>query len=174
MTHTSSIRHEYEKKGVAQYYLEHGNEYINPHYHDIHAAITKWRNLFENKSIIDLCAGSGEVSTSLKSIAQSIEGIDPFTYQSYQRNTRLKCHQHDFKRLAFEGFPVKADMIVCSYAIHLCPESMIHQLTWQMTNVCNELIILSPHKSFRIPDPFQLVVYDKIGKCRLFHYQKHD
>ena len=141
----SSIREGYIELGVDNFYKLHSNDYQNPHKIIIQKLLLyakeNW-NLGEN--ILDLCCGSGEVSEIF--LDRNIVGCDTYTYTLYENKTKNKCYNKTFQDIVSNGLENNYDTIVCSFALHLCPESMLPILLYQLSLKCNKLIILTPHK----------------------------
>lgn len=38
------------------------------------------------------------------------------------------------------------DTVICSFALHLCEESMLPMLLWKLKEITSTLIVISPHK----------------------------
>ena len=62
-------------------------------------------------------------------------------------NTGCECDKYSFMDIlgdCYEGR--KFDCIICSYAMHLVKESLLHDFCNKLTEIGNKLIIISPHK----------------------------
>lgn len=138
------IRTQYENHGVDGFYSKFGNGYINPHFDNIKNAleiITVTWELNIGHSL-DLCAGGGEIT----SLLDCSEGCDPYTYELYVNNTGKSCLKYSFDDI-FDGKLTNTyDTIVCSYALHLADKSKLPQIVYQLSCVCNNLLIISPTK----------------------------
>jgi 2-polyprenyl-3-methyl-5-hydroxy-6-metoxy-1,4-benzoquinol methylase len=144
-----SIRGEYEEHGVEGYYEKYGNEYHNPHADKLQVAmdwvIDNW-SLNLNK-VLDLAAGSGEITKILQQHGyDNVDGIDPYTCDLYRTETNKECLNMSFDDIRKNGLGEKYDTIVCSYALHLYDTSKLPTLVWQLSRMCDNLILLSPHK----------------------------
>ena len=173
----NSIRNEYSKIGVTEFYKKYGDTYSNPHEKTIHKHLLLILNQFnKNDKILDLCCGSGEVSLFLYNKGfNNISGIDPYTKQNYIDRTGLKCSGMDFSDLSTKGLTEQYNTIICSFAMHLCPKSYLPNLLYQLSLVTHNLIIISPHKKPEINHYFTLSktqyidnVYLKIYNSELF------
>lgn len=139
-----SIREYYEELGSDEFYKLHCNDYNNPHYDTIKKIINEIKPFIGN-NVCDLCCGGGEISKCLPD--KNILGVDPFTYELYEKNTKNKCLRLTFKDIANGKLTDKKfDTIICSYALHLCEESMLSIVLWQLRQSTDKLIIISPHK----------------------------
>lgn len=145
-----SIRESYQEQGVQSFYSQYGNNYSNPHENTIHKHL---KNLIQkehisgNNSVLDLCCGSGEVTRFL--IGQginNIEGIDPFTSKIYKNRTKKNCFELNFSEIAQGEMQKKYDIIICSFAMHLCDTSLLPSLLFRLALNSKKLIIISPHK----------------------------
>lgn len=140
-----AIRTCYERMGVDNYYITHKDSYTNPHENIIRELLLYARKNWEVKGdLLDLCCGGGEVSNVF--LDENIEGIDPYTYELYTKNTKKPCKKLSFKDIVESGLDKRYDTIICSFAMHLCEESMLPMLLFRLSEVSNRLIILSPHK----------------------------
>ena len=140
-----SIRNGYEELGVDNFYVIHKNDYKNPHEQIIDQLLVFAKNNWNlGDNLLDLCCGSGEVSRIFYD--KNIEGIDPYTFQLYEELTKRPCKNLSFKDIVEKGLDSKYDTIICSFAMHLCEESMLPMLLWRLGEVSNKLLILTPHK----------------------------
>lgn len=144
------IRNEYVKKGVDGFYRENASTYENPHEAIIHSHLIHLeRNGFiKNTSLLDLCCGTGQVSNFLKKRGyRKISGCDPYTNLEYTKRTGLKAFNFDFMKIscgALKG--QKYDYVICSFALHLCPISILPNVLYALSEVAEKLIVISPHK----------------------------
>lgn len=152
----NGIRNQYERQGVEGFYQTCGNQYQNPHEHIIRTLLNCHYQESPTCRVLDLCCGSGEVTRALSHCCASIQGLDPFTYQLYEKSTGNTCYVMDFKAIACEALPVSFDVIICSFALHLCEENLLPQVLYQLAIHCKKLIILTPHKRPEIPLFFTL------------------
>lgn len=170
-----SIREQYEKLGVERYYREHSNTYRNPHLEIIHKLL---ETQSPGKTVLDLCCGSGEVTSYLQENNPSlhITGNDPYTYESYMRNTNAPCTRFDFKAIAQGALSqFKFDMIICSFALHLCPVSLLPTVLYQLSLVSNTLVVITPHKKPEVPETFWYQVQERlVEKVRMRTYSLRD
>lgn len=161
-----AIRTMYSKMGVENFYKEYGNKYENPHSEIINQLL---KDINVGDSILDLCCGSGEVTKNFMN--KNIIGCDPYTYNLYEKNTGKKALKFTFKEIALgslEGF--KFDTIICSFAMHLCEQSMLNQVLFQLTQISKKLIIITPHKKPEINNFWKLEKEIILNKVRLREY----
>jgi len=141
----ASIRGYYESLGVDRYYAIHGSEYRNPHEQQVRTLLqqAEEEGLIGNK-VLDLCCGSGEVTCALP--GHDITGVDPYTSEAYRKRTGKECLPLSFLDIAQGRLQGQWDTIVCSFALHLCPESLLPQVLWQLRQVATTLVVITPHK----------------------------
>lgn len=149
-----SIRLQYASMGIDEYYKNHAREYVNPHLSIIHSHLTNhFKTGDRNQAILDLCCGGGEVTSFLSELGyNNIIGCDPFTHEVYRENTGLECLTQDFKSLAASGLDKRFDTVVCSFAMHLCPPSMLPMVLYNLSTICDKLLIITPNKKPFIRD----------------------
>ncbi|HQY88433.1 MAG TPA: hypothetical protein PK402_07230 [Tepidisphaeraceae bacterium] len=136
-------------KGVAEHYRRHGADYHNPHTAIIDRSLRKvvvdWN--LDLSNVLDLAAGSGEVSSTLISLGARISAIDPFTFDAYEKQIGQPCERFTFEEIAQGSLSGRSySMIVCSFALHLCPDSILPSCCIALSQVSPTLLILSPHK----------------------------
>ena len=147
------------KEGVDLYYTDNGSAYINPHevfmkpvLKDI---IDSWiKPLYPEQdlspiTVFDLACGSGEAALVFQEAgAKHITGCDPYTFEAFTKRTGLPVRKDTFLDISKGslGLTKTYDVIVCSYALHLAPVSLMSQLCLSMALVAEYLFIVSPHK----------------------------
>ena len=152
--HDKSIRREYETHGVEEFYRDRGERYRNPHEPQIRRSIAiaaRDCNL-DLSHVLDLAAGSGEVTLELRELgAKKIDAIDPFTHEAYLHRTGLVASRETFEQIA-EGALARRNysLIICSFALHLLEQSRLPQVALQLSLVGDAMLILTPHKRPRI------------------------
>lgn len=144
----NSVRAGYEELGIEGYYRKHCKDYSNPHISIIKELIDESNCIqYLGNNILDLCCGGGEITNILKDNNFNIEGLDPYTAPAYKKNTGKECLVYDFKDIVQGALQNRRyDTIICSYAMHLCEESMLNNLLYQLSLIANTLIIITPHK----------------------------
>ena len=144
----NSVRAGYEELGIEGYYKLHSEDYNNPHINEIEYLIKESKCIqYIGKNILDLCCGSGEITNILKNYEFNIDGLDPYTAPAYIKNTGKECLIYSFKDIVQGALKNKSyDTIICSYAMHLCEESMLNNLLYQLSLIADTLIIITPHK----------------------------
>lgn len=173
-TTMDKIRLEYEKFGVDDYYKNNALIYSNPHKEIIANNLKEIMpnlNLSKNLRILDLCAGSGEITEFLiKNGFKNIIGSDPYIKDLYIKNTGKECFEFTFKEIATGKLKQEYDVIFCSFALHLAEESMLPQILYNLSLITRKLIIISPHKKPAIKDFFTLSseFYKNKVRTRLF------
>ncbi len=160
-----NFRKNYQEYGIENFYKKFSKNYINPHEPKINRAI---KFIVENwdmdlYKILDLAAGSGEVTRSLMEMGyNAIEGADPFTFLLYEKKTGKICHKISFDNILLGKFKKKYSTIICSFALHLADESKLPMIIWNLSIMTKNLIILSPHKKPIIKENWGLNLYKKI------------
>jgi hypothetical protein len=99
--------------------------------------------------VLDLAAGSGEVTRAVRACrpGAKIEAIDPHTADAYTHATGLPCERLDFASLAAGALEGRRyTLIVCSFAMHLCPPSHLPALCVALARTSPRLAIVTPHK----------------------------
>lgn len=155
------------ERGVARHYAEHGSDYRNPHDEIvarlIGQALNRWKPGLAR--VLDLAAGSGEASEPLIRAGANVEAIDPFTGEAYRRRIGRDCEAMTFEQIACGSLEDRSfDLVVCSFALHLCPPSRLASLAMALGRVTDEAWVISPHKrpaidprwGWRVADQFTL------------------
>eukprot|EP01084_Bolivina_argentea_P316030 547709_1 len=166
---SSGIRNDYESMGVQNYYIQHGNDYRNPHEIKINYALNKllfnndnkWIKQIDFSYILDLCCGSGEMTIYLQNYLQKskqhktdnnikIDAIDPYTDIAYFNRTGIKAYKYNFEDIQngilWELNSKYYSLIICSYALHLCKLSRLSSVCYCMSMIGKKLLIITPHK----------------------------
>ena len=166
------IRDEYSKMGVDNFYKTNKNSYVNPHLKNIHLALDWVLSKIKITSIIDLAAGNGEVTQYLtKNGINDAIGIDPYLSETYEQNTGNDSLNLSFQDIATDGIGYHAQTVICSYALHLCPKSYLNNLMYNLHEICEYFILISPSKYPIISDEyFDLIDSTIINKthCKIF------
>lgn len=143
----TAVRNGYAELGVKNYYIKHAHDYANPHEKIVHKLLkTAEENNYIGERVLDLCCGSGEVTVELSKYNHRIRGLDPYTGEVYCERTGNPVLNMTFKDIALGKLEETFDAIVCSFALHLCDESMLPTVLWNLKEVSNTLIVISPHK----------------------------
>ena len=166
----NSIRNKYSQLGVETFYKENADNYQNPHEPIIQYLIQNYLSSYpKNIKILDLACGNGEVTKTLTSMGFSnIKGLDPFTYKQYKSQTQRYCYQLSFKDIVQGKLNETFDLVICSFALHLVPPSMLDQLLYQLNS--KELIVLTPNKKPIIQNFFELSSEKTYKRVRFRHY----
>ena len=146
-----AIRPLYEEHGATEYYRTHGATYRNPHEPVVRALIEQAAREFpfdKTASVLDLAAGSGEATLALREIGcTSIDALDPFTGAAYFERTGQCCEAVSFEEIARGVLSShRYELCVCSFALHLAPNSILPNLCFQLALICKSLWILTPHR----------------------------
>jgi SAM-dependent methyltransferase len=143
----TSIRESYINQGVIPYYKANGSNYSNPHEEAIKSCLDVTLSMWKPQlnSVLDLAAGSGEISSHIK--AKSVTGIDPYTGESYFKRTGKRALPYSFDDIVKGAIADhKYDLIVCSFAMHLLEESKLPALCYALAQISSKMLIISPHK----------------------------
>ncbi|MBI3244421.1 MAG: class I SAM-dependent methyltransferase [Chloroflexi bacterium] len=147
-----SIRAQYQRYGVKEFYERFGGDYSNPHeraiQHALQAAVETWP--VDLSRVLDLACGSGEATLALKALgADKIDGVDPYTAEAYFARTGQTAEPFTFEQIAAGALAAAGrsySLIVCSFALHLLQPSRLPALTYQLSLLADSLLILTPHK----------------------------
>jgi SAM-dependent methyltransferase len=141
-----SIRNIYSSIGVEAFY-SNGAEYYNPHSPEIIELLSRHSSLLPLERVLDLACGPGLVTTTLQRLGYTeIKGLDPFLNVEYSVKTGRPAYRMSFKDIVQRGLPENFSCIICSFALHLCPISMLPDLLWRLSEISNTLVIISPSK----------------------------
>lgn len=147
---SSAIRHQYQEHGVEGFYSQFGAEYRNPHEPIIaevlREAVSRW-NLDLSRAL-DLACGSGEVTLALRELgAGRIDGVDPFTGEAYLARTGQPAEAVSFEQIAAGALAGRRySLVACSFSMHLIDESWLPALLFQLAQLSDGLLIVTPHK----------------------------
>jgi SAM-dependent methyltransferase len=145
------IRQQYEQHSVRGFYEKFGAEYRNPHESTIAAlvnlAVDRWQ--LNCDRVLDLACGSGEVTLALRDLGHTnTTGIDPYTYTAYQQRTGLEAETYSFADIAAGMLSERHySLIICSFALHLIPLSWLPLVVYQLKQIANSLVVITPNKS---------------------------
>jgi SAM-dependent methyltransferase len=148
----SSIRGAYEEFGAEEYYKRFGAEYRNPHENAVRAVIrdSVERNSLELGHVLDLACGSGEATRALLAMGADpghIDGVDPYTAAAYSAAIGIPAEELSFEDVAAGALAGRHySLTVCSFALHLADLSRLPLLAWQLAQVSDALLIVTPHK----------------------------
>ena len=143
-----ALRPLYEKYGAEEYYKAFGDQYENPHEEQVRALIKQNSHRFDPTAVLDFAAGGGEVSLALLDLGyQNIQGADPFTHELYRQKTQMPCATWSFEDIVKEPKTSETfSCIICSFAMHLCPQNLLFSLSWNLLQMAPQLLIVTPHK----------------------------
>lgn len=142
-----AIRNQYSKLGVDDYYRKHGAEYVNPHFPYIQKLLLQNQERIDYERVFDFCCGGGEVTSVLQALGFSgMTGSDPYTQKAFLKNTGLKAMDFSFDDIIRGKLSGSWSSIICSFAMHLCPEGQLFPLVYQLFQHSPQLIIITPHK----------------------------
>jgi hypothetical protein len=114
-------------------------------------AVERWS--LDLGRVLDLAAGSGEVTRGLLKLRQigqvigSIEAMDPYTFDLYRRRTGLPAEAISFEQIAQGGLAERRySLVICSYALHLVEGSRLPVLAQQLSMIGAGLLVLTPNR----------------------------
>lgn len=143
------LRLAYEEEGSEGYYKKNALAYQNPHEPQVRELLVLCAGKIDYSQALDLCAGGGEVSKVWLSLGyQGFLASDAYTYELYEKNLQRPCFKYsfqDFLKGKFE-FPHNFTSIVCSFALHLCPEEWLFKITENLLAYTPNIVIITPHK----------------------------
>jgi SAM-dependent methyltransferase len=154
-----AIRNEYADHGVETFYKSNADVYENPHFPYIESLLQKNKAHIDYTHILDFCCGGGEVTMALQKMGflNSI-GCDPFTHTLFEKNTKKPCFTYSFENIVKGNFtfpqsttlnptiPSVFSAIICSFAMHLCPDKMLQPLVLQLFSLSKYIVVITPHK----------------------------
>lgn len=175
MTENLEVRNQYTLYGSPdEYYKQEKEHYNNPHFEVVKKLLLQLNLKPTTQSVIDLCCGNGEVTSVLSELYPSttFTGVDPYLNEVYERKQKRDCLKLSFKDLAtdFESFP-KTDVIVCSFALHLCPIDLLPTILFNLASKSKYLIILTPNKKPDIHQFWELVETQKEERVTMKIYR---
>jgi SAM-dependent methyltransferase len=173
------VRQGYDTHGPSQYYALHSADYRNPHEPAIRKLIKAWldsSSLPKSIHLIDLACGSGEVTLVLEESGYTnITGIDPYTAKAYEIRTGRAAEVFSFEEIASGAMHgASADLIICSFAMHLCEPSRLASLCLQLSFISELMMIITPHKR-PVIDPkwgWMMLQEEQADRVRLRVYRR--
>jgi hypothetical protein len=155
------------KNGVDNYYKNIGNSYINPHQDIIQFLVRS--KCSHHKTVLDLAAGTGEVTLSLPNT--KVTGVEPFLFSNYSKNTNCVCYPLTFEEIAEGKLKGNWDAAICSFALHLLKESWLPKLLYALGDITSNFYILSPHKKPYIDNfMWELKEHFIVNRVHFRHY----
>lgn len=142
-----AIRTQYAQVGVETYYETNADTYTNPHEPIITELIQESTEIVDyGNAVLDLCCGNGLATKVLEQKVKHIVGNDPYMYQQYTEQTNQFCYKYDFKQLS-QACPINnVDTVICSFALHLCDESLLPNVLYNLSLIANTLVVITPNK----------------------------
>ena len=173
------ITEQYRTIGVQEYYQDPNTQatYSNPHALFIENSLRTifCENFTEGVTVLDLACGDGLISSILKECGVSdIEGSDKYMYERYTNETGFNCYDYSFEDIADFNctFDKHYDVIVCSYAYDIVPESYKQKLLYALSTYTDNLILIRPNSHIVDNSIWQELQYCKIEKSRAVLYKK--
>jgi len=171
-----SIRDQYQKFGVKNFYAFHAGDYQNPHEEAIKKTINYIYNYWDLDftSVLDLAAGKGEVTKILEELGvHNIEAVDGFLSTEYTKETGRPCLSMKFEDIMKGSLRNRSySLVICSYALHLLDESKLPPFLFTLGESSDNLLVIGPHKRPYIKDTWgwfleKEIVLDRV-RARLF------
>lgn len=163
---TKAIRNQYAQLGVDNYYKTNADIYQNPHEAIITSLISQSLDRIDyGESVYDLCCGNGLVTKLLNQNIKFIKGIDPYMATQYREQTGKDCFELNFKQMSQNINLPKVNTIVCSFALHLCPESLLPNVLYNLSQLAQQLVIITPNKKPNITQFWEMtdeIVQDRV------------
>lgn len=175
-----SIRGEYQAHGVEEFYAQQGATYRNPHETIIQKALNQAVRLWnlDLSHVLDLACGSGEVTLALREMGcAAIEGIDPYTGAAYFERTGQIVEPYTFEQIAGGILAGRQySLIVCSFALHLADKSWLPLLAYQLRQIAETLLIVTPHKRPQLKQEWGWKLADEllVERVRARWYRKYN
>lgn len=142
-----AVRNAYASVGVEAYYGEAGSTYRNPHAEQIHELLLRNAGCIDYSAAFDFCCGSGEVSEAILAAGAPLPvASDPYTGAAYRSRCGADCHTYTFEEVVRQGLPGSYSSVVCSFAMHLCPDELLFPLAWRLLEAAPLLVVITPHK----------------------------
>jgi hypothetical protein len=142
-----AIRNRYADLGVEGYYESEGADYSNPHFPEIRELLLRNAHRIDYSSVLDFCCGSGEVSKVVQELGFPLPAAsDPFTAAAYRRNFDAPCLPLSFADVIRGKLNGRFSAILCSFALHLCPQKQLYPLVMQLLAHSDQLVVITPHK----------------------------
>lgn len=158
-----SIRDEYIKSSPDEYYSTKRSEYKNPHLDRINKCLDYVYNKIDIGYFLDLACGDGIVSEYLSNKGlNEFKGSDPYFKEIYENKFNRKCYDYRFEDIAKNGINDKFNTVICSYALHLCNKSYMNNLLYNISNMCEYFVVISPSKYPIINEHYFKLIDSKI------------
>lgn len=175
MTENLEVRNQYKLYGSPdEYYKKEKENYHNPHFEVVKKLLLQLKLEPSTQSVIDLCCGNGEVTSVLSEIHPSVTfiGVDPYLNEIYKMKQKRDCLKLSFKDLVtdFEAFP-QTDVIVCSFALHLCPTDLLPTILFNLASKSKYLVIITPNKKPDIHQFWELIETQKEERVTMKIYK---
>jgi SAM-dependent methyltransferase len=152
------MRSSYLNSGLtpSEYYRVFGEKYENPHQAVATSLVESFRGFLVGR-VLDLGCGSG-LATRVLGEAVGIDQSQEMVSR-YERETGCPgiCQPY------WEELP-KADSAVIVHALHLCPQSRMHQFRWALEDAgVQTLVVISPLKRV-IVDLGLPILEERVGR----------
>jgi len=170
----SGITNQYRTIGVDKYYQDHAIDYDNPHKAQVIECLKK---LYSAKceKVLDLACGDGLVTKWIKAHFEAdIIGCDKFMADRYKKETGRDCKEFTFQDIANNKSNLDKDfnVVICSYAIDLVPQSYMPNLLWQLAQMSERLLIIRPNNHVLDNTFWEVESKAKEGKAKAVLYKR--
>jgi len=171
-----SIRSKYEKYGVDTFYENYFEEHENPHEPIIHKSIEVAEKLWEVdfSKALDLACGTGEITKILLKLGyENIDAVDAYSHKYYERNIKRKCETLTFDDIIKGKLDDRHySIVICSFAMHLLEKSKLPIFLYKLSQISDQLLIISPHKRPIVKDEWGWLIKNEMSldkvRTRLF------
>lgn len=163
------IRNIYKNLSIKDYYQNH--DYFNPHFGNIEYLINEFKNIktFDNKNVLDLCCGNGEISNLFPE--SFVTGCDPYTFEKYKLKTNNDCLNKSFLDIVKNGLDKEYDFIICSYGLHLCDNSLKSNLLYTLSQYAKNLIVITSNDNcIKNINWWNLIHFSEFNRTKLFYF----
>ncbi len=133
--------------GVESYYQAEGASYANPHFPEIRQLLLRNAGRINFSHCLDFCCGAGEVSCVVQELGFPLPtASDPYTGEAYRQRFGAECLPLSFADVIRDQLSGIFSSVICSFALHLCPEKQLYPLVHQLLAHAPQLVVITPHK----------------------------
>jgi hypothetical protein len=118
-----------------------------------------------------MSCGNGEITSILvNNNIKNINATDPYLCPSYNKKYNFNCMNYSFKDILNNKLNINYSTIFCSYALHLADNSMIPNISWNLSLISEYLVIITPNNKPIINSGWNKILnlkYKK-SKCKIY------
>lgn len=187
-TDMKDISNQYREMGVDAFYEKHAHDYDNPHKEDIHSLLNEmWHADWNNIRVCDLGCGDGLITKWMQANHPGCTavGVDKWMAKRYTEETGCKAYKLSFLEFASNMHPNgvgvhngvfedKYDLIVCSYAFDLIPESDQNRIMYLLSSMADTILLIRPNRKVVNTWCYNPVKKVAVGKAKGVLYQWND